>query len=135
MPATITPSLRSALERLRHAGAVSGICLGWRRQLLTSLLPFEEFRAERIIQAVEDARDHFSTGDRNAQSVWFGFDGVFVLARFFKDTTLVVLHTRAEEVDFLNSVAATFLDDSQLLINALINPPPSQPEGDTELLH
>ena len=135
MPATITPSLRSALERLRNAGAINGLCLAWRRQVLISLLPFEEFRAERIVQAVEDARDHFSTGDRNAQTIWFGFEGVFVLARFFKDTTLVVLHTREEDVDFINSVAATFLDDSQLLIEALINPPPSQPEGDTELLH
>ncbi|MCP5556535.1 MAG: hypothetical protein H7A55_02170 [Verrucomicrobiaceae bacterium] len=58
MPATITP-LPQCPGAAAHAGAVSGICLGWRRQLLTSLLPFEEFRAERIIQAVEDAATTF----------------------------------------------------------------------------
>jgi hypothetical protein len=103
--------------------------------MLINLLPYEEFRAERVIQAVEDARDHFSSGDRNAQTVWYGFDGVYVLARFFKETTLVVLHTRHEEADFINGVAATFLDDSQLLIDALINPRPSSNEGETEQLH
>lgn len=134
MAATITPSLRSALERLKHAGAVNGVCLVWRRQLLVNLLPFEEFRAERVMQAIEDARDHFNGGDRKAHALWFGFDGIYVLGRFFKDATLIVLHARAEEVDFINTVAATFLDDCQLLIDALIHPKDPASEGATQHL-
>ena len=40
MAAQITPSLRSSLERLKNGGAVNGILLGWRRQVLLNLLPF-----------------------------------------------------------------------------------------------
>ena len=75
MAAPITPSLRSALERLKNGGAVNGILLGWRRQLLLNLLPFEEFRAEKLLQSVHDARDHFTSGgDRSVQTFWFGYD-------------------------------------------------------------
>ena len=38
MAAKITPSLRASIERLKHAGAVNGICLGWRRQVLVIML-------------------------------------------------------------------------------------------------
>jgi hypothetical protein len=35
---------------------------------------------------------------------------------------ITLLHTRAEEADFLRRAAQTFLEDSQLLINDLLNP-------------
>ena len=123
MAAPITPSLRSALERLKNGGAVNGILLGWRRQLLLNLLPFEEFRAEKLLQSVHDARDHFASGgDRSVETFWFGYDACHALMVFRGDCVLVILHSRAVEADFLLGAAQTFLDDSQLLIDALLNP-------------
>lgn len=134
MAATIIPSLRSSLERLKHAGSINGILLGWRRQVLINLLPFEDFRAERALHALLDAGGHFSSGgDRAVQTFWFGFEGVFALALFHGETTLLILHTQAAEVDFLRSAAGTFLDDTQLLVQAVLNPQDSGHE-DTQPL-
>jgi len=123
MPANITPSLRAALERLRNGGAVNGIVLGWRRHLLINALPFEEFRAEKLLQAVHDMQDHFgSGGDRLTHTFWFGFETCHALVVYRGECTLVILHTRAEEGDFLRRVGQTFLEDSQLLIDELLDP-------------
>lgn len=125
MPALITPSLRSSLERIKHAGSINGLLLGWKRQILLNLLPFEEYRSERLLQTTQDARNHFgSGGDRAVQTFWFGYDICHVLVCFKGDCTLVILHARAEEGDFIRSIAETFLEDSQLLIDALLNPSP-----------
>lgn len=134
MAAIITPSLRSALERLKNGGAVSGILLGWRRQVLLNLLPFEDFRAERLLQTIHDGRDHFASGgDRLVQTFWFGFDTCHALVTFRQDSTLVILHTRAEEGDFLRRAAETFLEDSQLLLDSLLNPS-AEDGGETQPL-
>lgn len=139
MAASITPSLRAALERLKHAGSVNGLLLCWRRQILINLLPFEAFRADRLLQAVHDARAHFASGgDRDVTTFWFGYEGVFVLALFQGECLLLTLHTHASEVDFLRRVGRTFLDDTQLLVHALLQPAPdddtsreeTQPLGD-----
>lgn len=133
MAATITPSLRSALERLKHAGSVNGILLGWRRQILINLLPFEEFRAERLLQAIHDAQAHFASGgDRSVRTFWFGYEGVFILALFHDDCLLVTLHTHASEVDFLRRAGLTFLDDTQLLVDALLQPAPDDDDSRQE---
>jgi hypothetical protein len=123
MAVTITPSLRSALERLKHGGCVNGLLLGWRRQLLINLLPFEEFRAERLLQAAHDAHAHFASGgDRDVKSFWFGYEGVFVLALLQGECMLIMLHTHASEVDFLRRAGLTFLDDTQLLVDQSLEP-------------
>lgn len=125
MAASITPSLRSALERLKHAGSVNGLLLCWRRQILINLLPYEEFRAERILQVIHDARAHFASGgDRDVTTFWFGYEGVFILALFHGECLLVTLHTHASEVDFLRRAGMTFLDDTQLLVQTLLQPSP-----------
>ncbi|MCX6856121.1 MAG: hypothetical protein NTV80_14570 [Verrucomicrobia bacterium] len=123
MATQITPSLRSALERLKNGGAVNGIMLGWRRQLLLNLLPFEDFRAERLLETLHDAQDHFASGgDRSVSTFWFGYETCHALTLFRGDCVITLLHTRAEEADFLRRAAQTFLEDSQLLIDALLNP-------------
>ena len=49
---------------------------------------------------------------------------------------LIVLHARAEEADFLRRTGLTFLEDSQLLIEDLLNPPPAAaPTSDTSLMN
>lgn len=122
MPASITPSLRSAVERLKHGGSLSGICFGWRRQILLNLTPYQDFRIERLLDLLNDAREHFEKGDRNVDTFWFGFDGAFLLAVSRGDCTLAIIHTRAHEVDFLKRSALTLLEDCQLLIDTLLNP-------------
>ena len=123
MPANIAPSLRSALERLRNGGAVNGLLLGWRRQVLINALPFEGFRAEKLLQSVHDLRNHFSSGgDRAAHTYWFGFETCHALVIYRGECALIILHTRAEEGDFLRRTGQTFLEDSQLLIDDLLNP-------------
>lgn len=122
MAAKITPSLRSSIERLKHAGAVNGICLGWRRQVLVNLLPFGEFRAERVLHTVIDAREHFTGGGRDVETLWFGYEGVHVLAITRGECTLIILHSRASDVDFLARAGLTFLSDGHVLINAALNP-------------
>jgi hypothetical protein len=123
MATFIIPSLRSALERLKHAGSTNGLCLAWRRQVLINLLPYEDFRAEKLIHALRDAREHFAGGGRNVETFWYGFEGVHLLATFRGDCLLVVLHTTAAEVEFLASASTTFLNDAQLLVDAMLNPP------------
>jgi hypothetical protein len=123
MAAQITPSIRSAIERLKNGGAVNGIILGWRRQLLLNLLPYEDFRAERLLETLHDAHDHFASGgDRHVDTFWFGYETCHALALFRGDCVIALLHTRAEEADFLRRAAQTFLEDSQLLIDDLLNP-------------
>ena len=122
MAAKITPSLRAALERLKHAGAVNGLCLGWRRQVLCTLLPFGEFRSERMLHMLLDAREHFAQAGRQVETFWFGYEGIHLLAVFQGECTLVILHSRASDVDFLARAGITFLDDGQLLIHAALNP-------------
>ncbi len=122
MATRIIPSLRSALERLKHGGTVNGLCLGWRRQVLINLLPYEGFRAEELIHAAQEAREHFATGGHEVSTFWFGFDGVHMLIACQGDCVLVVLHSRAVEVDFLARAASVFLSDSQLLIAAMLTP-------------
>ncbi len=122
MAAKIAPSLRASIERLKHAGAVNGLCLGWRRQVLVNLLPFGDFRAERVLHTLIDAREHFTGGGRAVETVWFGFEGVHLLAVFQGDCTLVILHSRASDVDFLSHAGLTFISDGHLLINAALNP-------------
>ena len=128
MAVKIAPSLRSALERMKHAGAVNGICLAWRRQVLVNLLPYEDFRAEKLVHAVRDAHEHFAGGGREVKTFWFGFEGVHVLALKRQDALLLVLHSRAVEADFIASAAEVLLDDCQLLIDAALNPSGSNAE-------
>ena len=126
----ITPSLRAGMERLKHAGAVNGLCLAWRRQMLVSLMPFEDFRIEQVIQTLNDARDHFqSNGTRAVDSLWMGFLDVHVLAVYAGDISVILLHTRQEESDYLTGVVKTFLNDAQLLIAAALSPANQQGEG------
>lgn len=132
MAAKINPSLRSSIERLKHAGAVNGICLGWRRQVLVNLLPFGEFRAERVLHMLIDAREHFKGGGRTVETLWFGYEGVHLLAVFEGECALVILHSRASDVDFLTHAGLTFLSDGQILINAALNPPASGDGDDTQ---
>ena len=132
MAATITPTLRAALERLKHGGAINGILLGWRRQILVNLLPYEDFRAERVLQVLLDAHGHYATGERDVRRFWFAFEGVFALALFRGECTVLILHTHAAEVDFLAKAAGTFLEDTQLLLDALLNP--SENDDDTQPL-
>ncbi|MFZ4768209.1 MAG: hypothetical protein ACOYMN_24950 [Roseimicrobium sp.] len=123
MANAITPSLRASLERLKHAGAVNGLCVAWRRQILISLMPFEDFRIEQVVQTINDARDHFeSNGTRSLDSFWMGFLDIHALAVFAGDISVVMLHTRQEESDYLTGVVKTFLNDAQLLIAAALNP-------------
>jgi hypothetical protein len=122
MATKIVPSLRAAMERLKHAGAVNGLCLAWRRQVLINLLPFEEYRAERLVHALQEAREHFAKGDHVVETFWFGFDGVHVLGCFHGECALAVLHSRAVDGDFLAKAAAVFLADAQLLVDASLNP-------------
>lgn len=122
MATKIVPSLRASLERLKHAGAVNGLCLSWRRQVLISLLPFEEFRAESLVHALQEAREHFARGDHEVETLWFGYEGVHVLGCFRGECALAILHSRAVDVDFLARAAAVFLADTQLLVDASLNP-------------
>lgn len=122
MPASITPSLRSAVERLKHGGSISGVCFGWHRQTLLNLTPYQDFRIDRLLDLLNDAREHFKNGDRDVDTFWYGFDGAFLLAVTHGDCTIALIHTRAHEVDFLKQAALTLLDDCQLLIGALLNP-------------
>lgn len=118
----LNPSLRISLERLKNAGAVNGVLFGWRRQVLVNLLPYEEFRARRLLEAVRDAADHFASGgDRKIQTFWFGYDTVHVLVTFWRETVVILLHARAEEVDFLRGAVQTFLEDTQLLVDGALN--------------
>lgn len=135
MSASIPPSLRSSLERLKNAGAVNGILLGWRRQVLINLLPYEEFRADRLLDIVHDARDHFASGgDRSVQTFWFGYDTVHILVAVWRETTVVMLHARAEEADFLRRSVQTFLEDSQLVIESLLAAA-AEPREDSAIRH
>lgn len=135
MPASITPSLRSAVERLKHGGSISGVCFGWRRQVLLNLTPYQDFRIDRLLDVLHDAHEHFRNGDRQVDTFWFGFDGAFLLSVTHGECTLVVIHTRAHEVDFLKRAAITLLDDGQLLIDSLLNPGEDEVSGmDTEHL-
>src|SRR6476619_3786781 len=112
MASAITPSLRASLERLKHAGAVNGLCLAWRRQILVSLMPYEDFRVEQLVHTLNDARDHFqSNGGRIVESFWIAYLDVHVLAVFKDDCTLVGMHIRPEEADFLAGAAKSFLND------------------------
>jgi hypothetical protein len=123
MATAITPSLRASLERLKHAGAVNGLCLGWRRQVLVNLLPYEDFRAERVLHMVADARDHFNGGGtRKVDSLWFGYEGVHLLTLTHDECTLIILHSRSSDVDFLTKAGLTFLQDTQLLVTAALHP-------------
>lgn len=123
MANAITPSLRASLERLKHAGAISGLCLAWRRQVLVSLMPYEDFRIEQVVQTFHDARDHFqSNGTRSLDALWMGFLDVHALCVFAGEICVVALHTRQEESDFLTGVIKTFLNDSQLMIAAALSP-------------
>ncbi len=132
MAATITPSLRAALERLRNGGAVNGILLGWRRQVLINMLPYEDFRADRLLQAVHEGQDHFASGgDRLVQTFWFGYEACHALVTFHRDCALVILHARAEEGDFLRRAALTLLEDCQILIDDLLTAPEEAPEEET----
>ncbi len=121
------------MERLKHAGSVNGLLLCWRRQILINLLPFEEYRSERLLQVLSDARSHFASGgDRDVKTFWFAYEGVFVLALFEGECLLVFLHSHASEVDFLRRVGLTFLDDTQLLIQALLQPAPADDDSRQE---
>ncbi len=123
MANAVTPSLRASMERLKHAGAVNGLCLAWRRQILVNVMPYEDFRVEQVIQVFHDARDHFqANGTRVLDSLWMGFLDVHALCVFAGDVSVVALHTRQEESDFLTGAVKTFLNDAQLLISASLSP-------------
>jgi len=135
MATKIVPSLRSALERMKHAGSINGLCLAWRRQILISLMPFQDYRVEKAVHAMREAREHYAGGGHEVQCFWFGFEGVHLLGCFHGECALLVLHSRAVEVDFIAKAAAAFLEDSQLLVDAALNPSGSDSrETDTQRL-
>ncbi len=132
MANAITPSLRAGLERLKHAGTVNGLCLSWRRQVLVSLMPYEDYRVEQLVQVLSDAREHFQVGaTRQINSFWMAFMDVHVLSVFSGECGVIFLHVRPEESDFLTTVAETFLNDTQLLVAAALSPMAGDaPEGE-----
>jgi len=130
MATAITPSLRASLEKLKHAGAVNGLCLSWRRQVLVSLMPYEEFRVEQLVQTINDAREHFMRdGTRLIESIWIAYMDVHALAVFSGETALIALHIRPEEADMIASAARTLLNDTQILVAAALGPPSGADEG------
>ncbi|TLD68444.1 hypothetical protein FEM03_22845 [Phragmitibacter flavus] len=136
MSTAITPSLRASLERIKHAGAVNGICLAWRRQILVSLMPYEDFRVEQLVQTISDAREHFqSGGERHVDSLWMGFADVNAITVFAGEITVIMLHARADESDFLNGIIKTFLADAQLTIAAALTPDDSHDQGQSYERH
>ncbi|MDB6074154.1 MAG: hypothetical protein JWO89_1794, partial [Verrucomicrobiaceae bacterium] len=90
--------------------------------------PYEDFRAENLVHAVHDAHEHFAGGGREVKTFWFGFEGVHVLALRRGECSLVVLHSRAVEADFMARAAEVLLDDCQLLVDAALNPSGSNSE-------
>ena len=122
MPASITPPLRAAVERLKHAASINGICFGWRRQVLLNLTPYQDFRVDRLLDLFHDARAHFAKADREVDTLWFGFDGIYLLALASRECSLLLLHSRSHEVDFIKKAALTMLDDCQLLLDSVLNP-------------
>ena len=134
MANAITPSLRASLERLKHAGSINGLCLAWRRQILVSLMPFEDFRVEQVVQILNDARTHFQSagGDRLIDSLWMGYLDVHALAVFADDISLIVLHTKPEESDYLTGIIKTFLSDSQLLVASALRDAANYTEPEEE---
>ncbi len=135
MATKIVPTLRASLERLKHAGAINGLCLGWRRQVLVNMLPYEGHRADRIMQDLHAAREHFAAGGRDIRTFWFGYEGVHALAVFRDECTLLILHSHTPDVDFLAQAGQSFLEDAQFLINAVLNPSESGiSEADTQEL-
>lgn len=132
MSNAITPSLRASLERLKHAGSINGICLAWRRQILVNLMPYEDFRVEQVIQAVNEVHKHFqSSGERDINSVWMGFLDVHALAVYENELSVIVLHTRPEESDFITTMLRTYLNDAQLLVAAALSHSGSSPDNAT----
>lgn len=131
---SINPSLRAAVERLKHAGSISGVCFGWRRQSLINLTPYQDFRVDHIFDVLYDTKEHFGKANREVDTFWYGFDGVFMLAMIRGDTSVLVLHTRAHEVDFLKQAAYTMLEDCQTMVSTLLgtneNEPPPSPNDD-----
>ncbi len=51
-----------------------------------------------------------------------GYLDVHLLAVFAGDISVIVLHTRQEESDYLTGVVMTFLNDAQLIIAAALSP-------------
>lgn len=122
MTKAVTPTLRAAMERLKHAGSVNGLLLGWRRSVLVNLLPYQDHRAERLMEALRGAEAHFASGEREIETFWFGYDDVYLLAVMKGDIVLVILHSHGHEVDFLHQVSETFMEDAQLLIESALHP-------------
>jgi len=115
---------------MTNAGAVNGICLAWRRQVLVNLLPFADFRADNLVHAVHEAHDHFTGGGREVKTFWFGYEGVHVLAIRRGECSLIILHSRAVEADFIATAAEVMLEDCLLLIEAALNPSGTNVEAD-----
>jgi hypothetical protein len=121
----IAPSLRAAVERLRNGGCVNGLLLGWGRQLVINAMPYEDFRAQQLLEAVHDARAHFASnaGERWVETFWFGYENCHALVIYREHCALVILHTRSGDADFLCHAALTFLEDQQLLIDSFLRAP------------
>src|SRR4029079_19667617 len=84
-------------------------------------MPYEDFRVEQLVHTLNDARDHFqSNGGRIVASFWIAYLDVHVLAVFKDDCTLIAMHIRPEEADFLAGAAKSFLNDAQLLVAAAL---------------
>lgn len=133
MSTAITPSLRASLERLKHAGSINGICLAWRRQILVSLMPYEDFRVEQLVQTISDAREHFqSGGERQLDSIWMGFADINSITVFAGDLSVIMLHSNIDDTDFLTGVIKTFLADAQLTIAAALTPPNQEHNNEEE---
>lgn len=108
----MTPETFAAtLGALRSAGAVYGLVLARRHEILYHDAPCGEARARELATTLDDIACYFEQERRSPDQLVFGYDGGNLLILLLGEFRMIVFHREAGEVDFVARAGRAFLKD------------------------
>jgi len=106
--------LSSTLSALRKAGSVFGVIFTRENEVQFTDAPFTPQRIEEIVATLDDIAFYFQKQERTIEKMSFGYDGGNLTIVMDGLLRLVVLHSNADEVDFVARAGRAFLKDFQM---------------------
>jgi hypothetical protein len=107
-------TIQSTLASLRKAGSIFGVLFIQDGETLFSDLAYTRDRVTEFTEILDDIGYYFDQERREPDTLAFSYDGGNLVILMQDGLRLVVLHHKADEVDFIASAGGAFIKDFKI---------------------
>lgn len=108
---SVPPEVTSAMQQLRHAGAINGCALCRGSQLLVNWLPYTRRRAQLVLGAVHELAVLLRKHDRQPHLIRFELENGGLVAVLRGELRLILLHADPREAAIIGAAGSAFMID------------------------